>query len=155
MAVTTTPSISWLLPKLKARLPEVAFVEGEAFAWLPHKQEVTYNPHDTHVWQLLHEAGHAICGHSCYRRDIELLGYEVEAWSTAEQLADELDVTIPHAAIDDNVDTYRDWLHARSQCVSCAQTGVQVSSDTYRCLHCPARWQVNDGRQCGLRRVKL
>lgn len=156
MAATTTPSISWLLPQLEARLSGVVFVEGNDFAWSPTTKQITYDPKASGgAWKLLHEAGHAALGHSSYRRDIELLGYEVEAWSEAERLAAELSASIPDSVVEDDIDTYRDWLHARSQCVACAQTGVQTSADTYRCLHCPATWRVNDGRQCGLRRMKV
>lgn len=156
MAATTTPSINWLLSRLESRLPEVTFAAGDHFAWSPTSQQIT---HDTSApdaaWQLLHETGHAICQHATYKRDIELLGYEVDAWTAAQQLADELGTTIPEHVIQDHIDTYRDWLHARSQCTACAQTGIQTSSDTYRCLHCPTIWRVNDSRQCGLRRTTI
>lgn len=155
MAATTTPSISWLLPKLNAELSEVEFIESDHFSWSPATRVVSYDPNATDaVWQLLHEAGHATSDHATYTRDIELLGYEVDAWTAAQSLAHKLDVIIPDDVIESHIDTYRDWLHARSQCTACAQTGVQTSTDTYRCLHCPTTWRVNDSRQCGLRRYQ-
>lgn len=155
MAATTTPSISWLLSQLEQHLPGVTLVKGQDFAWAPTTRTITYSPAaDNAAWQLLHEAGHAIYQHSKYRRDIELLGYEVEAWAAAAQLSDKLGIEIPEDIIDEHIDTYRDWLHSRSQCPACAQTGIQTSSDGYRCLHCPAKWRVNDSRQCGLRRYQ-
>ena len=155
MAATTTPSISWVISQLGQHLPDVEFIEDEDFAWSAPQKQITYDPKaDDAIWQLMHEAGHATHQHANYRRDIELLGYEVEAWGAAEQLAAKLDISIPIDIIDDHIDTYRDWLHARSQCVDCSQTGIQVSPDSYRCLHCPATWRVNDSRRCGLRRYR-
>lgn len=156
MAATTTPSIKWALPQIKAHLPEVNFVKGSYFSWSPTTQTITYSAtSEDAIWQLLHEAGHAICQHDGYKRDIELLGYEVDAWTAAKRLASKLELTIPHDTVEDHIDSYRDWLHARSQCTACAQTGIQISSDTYRCVHCPTIWRVNDSRQCGLRRYEV
>lgn len=155
MAVTTTPSISSLIKRLSPLVPAIAFEPDDDFAWSPAAHTVTYTEAAPDAsWQLLHEVGHATCRHEGYRRDIELLGYEVEAWEAAKQLAAKLDLRIPHEIIEEHLDTYRDWLHARSQCVDCAQTGIQTHTDTYRCLHCPASWRVNDGRHCGLRRYR-
>lgn len=156
MVATTTPSISSLLSQLSSHLPEVTFTESDHFAWSPATSTISYDPSaDGAIWQLLHETGHAICQHANYKRDIQLLGYEVDAWTAAQQLATEMNITIPDDIIEEHIDTYRDWLHARSQCTACAQTGIQTSSDTYRCLHCPTTWRVNDSRQCGLRRTRI
>ena len=109
---------------------------------------------DDDVWQVLHEVGHALLDHQIYSRDIELLGMERDAWQRAEVVAADLDLTIPDDVIQTHLDTYRDWLHARSLCPDCTQTGIQIDSAQYECPHCHATWRVNDARTCGLRRYR-
>lgn len=105
------------------------------------------------IWALLHELSHAVLGHFSYERDIELIGKEVEAWRHArDSLAPKYKLSIPDEAIDDELETYREWLHARSSCPDCNLNGIQTETDTYRCLNCRAVWKANDARNCELRR---
>lgn len=152
MAATTTPSISWLLPKLSSAYPEIEFQAGNVSAWNPEQRTVYYAPDDG--WQVLHELGHALLDHRNYTRDIELIGLERDAWQRARTVANQLDLTIPDEAIQTHLDTYRDWLHARSTCPDCQQTGLQTDPKRYSCPHCQTTWRVNDARTCGLRRYK-
>jgi hypothetical protein len=57
--------------------------------------------------------------------------------------------------IEDALDTYREWLHARSLCPTCGLTGLQTKTSTYVCMNCRCSWRPNDARQCALRRYKL
>ena len=67
--------------------------------------------------------------------------------------------TIPRGlneeVIQEHLDTYRDWLHARSICPSCTANGYQISSHTYECPACLHTWRVNEARICALRRYSL
>ena len=155
MAVTTTPSISSILSALKERIPHVTFVEGGLFSWNPEKNQITYNAKEKYpLERLLHESGHALCGHSSYERDITLLEMERDAWESAKQLGQELNIAISDDIIQDHLDDYRLWLHARSTCPTCSQIGIQDSSESYTCPLCQASWRVNDSRNCQLRRYK-
>jgi hypothetical protein len=104
---------------------------------------------------LLHELGHALARHHDFSKDIDLLKMEREAWTKAEALAPDYEVAISEETIEEALDSYRDWLHARSRCPNCSQTGIQYDENTYHCLLCHLDWRVNDARQCGLRRYKL
>jgi hypothetical protein len=102
---------------------------------------------------LIHELSHAILGHKAYKRDVELIEMECKAWDYARLvLAKKYDVTIHSDDIDEALDTYRDWLHARSTCPSCIATGIETDKHQYKCIVCGALWQVNEARICMLRR---
>lgn len=105
---------------------------------------------------LLHELAHAILDHKTYARDIELIELERDAWTHAQAtLAPTYNIAIGTNQIEDALDTYRDWLHARSTCPNCQATGVQTERNAYKCLACLSKWRVNDARICALRRYKI
>lgn len=132
------------------------FITGEDFSWNHHTNTITYAPHDPHANELLlHEFGHAVLGHQDYVRDVTLLDIERTAWDKASELA--ASGHVPHISIapeliDEALDTYRDWLHARSLCPACEATGIQTGVETYTCLACSTNWRVNEARTCALRR---
>lgn len=155
MAATTTPSINSILDSLRIKLPSVNFVNGDIFSWNPEKNQITYCQHEDYaIERLLHESGHALCGHVDYARDITLLEMERDAWESAKQLGQELGVAIDENVVQDHLDDYRIWLHARSTCPACSQIGVQDSDQSYACPICQTSWRVNDSRNCRLRRYK-
>lgn len=151
MVATSTPSINWLLAKLKTLYPDIQFRLGDEFAWHPTEQAVSYSPKgDPSI--LMHEVGHALLDHTDYQRDIELIAMERAAWTKAQAIASQLELTIDSSTIEAHIDTYRDWLHARSLCPTCSQNGLQTSTRNYRCLSCQSAWQVNEARLCRLKR---
>ena len=153
MGATTMRSISSLIHKLKTDYPEVSFVKGDVFAWSPETQTVFYNndvPHASAL--LLHEVSHSILEHSQYRRDVELLALETAAWDKAYELAREYHIALNTDTAEDNLDTYRDWLHARSTCPECTANGYQIDQHHYQCPACTTVWKVNEARICALRR---
>lgn len=154
MAATTTPSINSLVKRLQADFSDYSFVVGEQFAWNPLENTVYYQK-DGEYSRLLHELGHAILHHRAYRRDIELVRMEADAWHTARELATKYSISLPDEHAEAHMDTYRDWLHARSACPQCDATGLQVSEDHYRCPECTATWRVNEARTCGLQRYTI
>lgn len=140
--------------KLQADFAEFNFAAGEAFRWSPHEMTIYYQSDSHDTASLFHELSHAILGHRHYTRDVQLLEYEQAAWHTAKNdLAPRYDIDIPQDQIEDALDTYRNWLHARSRCPACEATGLQIKQHTYSCLACHTKWQVNDARICGLRRT--
>jgi hypothetical protein len=151
------PSIALFLSNLGLDHPEYTFVPGDHFRWSPDSLEITYDPSDKHVKEhILHELAHALLGHSDYDRDIQLIAIERDAWHYAkEKLSPQYKIVITDDVIQDSLDTYRDWLHARSTCPNCQATGMQDKKYQYRCLACRNRWRVNDARICGLRRYSL
>ena len=155
MAATTTPSIGWLRERLLLAT-EIHIVEGEHFGWNHDKGEITIDPDAADApWLFLHEIGHAVLDHKTYSRDIELIAHERDAWEKARELANSLMLEIPEDTVQDHLDTYRDWMHARSTCPTCEATGFQSEDSTYSCIECKGRWRVNDAKTCQLKRYSL
>lgn len=154
MDATTMPSMRSMLAKLKQDFPALHIVQGDTFRWSPETQTVYYADTDDTA-SLLHEIAHAELGHTGYTRDIELLQMEREAWDKALMLAKKYGSTIDDAHIETMLDTYRDWLHARSTCPNCQATGIQSAARQYTCLACNHVWTVNEARSCALRRYSL
>lgn len=148
------PEISLLIQKLSSQYPDILFLPGDRFAWSPADNTIYYETvsTDASVFLLLHELGHALLGHRGYRDDIELLRIERDAWERAITIGRQFDIDINEAEIEEHLDSYREWLHARSTCPTCGSSGLQKKQDTYWCLACSASWRVNDARSCQLKR---
>jgi len=145
--------IEQLIARLTADFPEFKFEKSHIDHWSPTAKTISYTGH---VAKLLHELGHALLGHADFVQDIELIHLERDAWEKARELAPKYGVKITDHVVETALDDYRDWLHARSLCPQCGQTGLQSRADlTYSCLNCGARWTANDARTCGLKRRLL
>ncbi|MFZ1302052.1 MAG: hypothetical protein WAQ27_05785 [Candidatus Microsaccharimonas sp.] len=155
MDVTTMRSTSSLLHKLKTDYPEIHFMSGENFLWSPETKTVFYANEGPQTKALiLHEVSHGLLDHREYKRDIELLAMEAAAWEKAKELAELYHFPINEHVAEEHLDTYRDWLHARSTCPNCTATGYQSATETYTCPACTTEWRVNEARVCELRRYK-
>lgn len=139
-----------LIPKLRSDYPTIHFTPGDRASWSPKSRQVFYtdSEDEREMWAVLHELGHALLNHTTYETDVSLLKKEVQAWAKAAQLADHYDITIDPDHIENSLDTYRDWLHARSLCPTCHAQGLQSSSNRYSCPNCKSAWQVTSERFC-------
>ena len=157
MDVITMPSTSSLILQLKKDFPQFIFQEADSFRWSPEHQTIFIGQKAPYSESFaLHELSHAILNHQDYRHDIDLIKLERDAWDYAlNTLAANYDIEINDEIIQDNLDTYRDWLHARSKCPTCAATGLQVKRKEYKCIACGHYWKVNEARLCALRRYPL
>lgn len=138
-----------LIAKLTGKFPQLVFKPGQQFSWSPGKGEIIYkiSGDKTATWSLLHETGHALLGHQRFKADMELLRLEAAAWEQACQLGRELGIKIDEDHIQDCLDTYRDWLHRRSLCPTCATSGIQQEDYAhYRCFNCRTVWRVSHNR---------
>ena len=151
------PSTQPLLERIQADFADIGFVAGERFEWQPAKRTVIYDRDDPFFdAHLLHELGHAVLGHADYDRDIDLITMERDAWQHARlELSPRYGVAIPSDILHYDMDTYRDWLHARSTCPACSSNGIQIKQRQYKCVTCRNVWKVNEARSCQLRRYKL
>lgn len=139
-----------LIERLKQDYPNIRFIPDSRARWSSSEQTIYYT---LDQFQTLHELGHYLSGHSDFNQDIELLHIEREAWDRAAQIAPNYGLHISIDLIEDALDSYREWLHTRSLCPRCNQTGVQSSQDlSYTCPNCHCHWIANDGRSSGLRR---
>lgn len=137
------------LPKLdqiKSDFPTIKFIESDSFYWSARDGCVYFNntaiKRADGLSQLLHEIGHALKDHQKFTSGIQLLKMEAEAWSQARQLAAKYDLTIDEDHIDDCLNSYRDWLHARSLCPACQALGVETDDNKYNCLNCGQKWST-------------
>jgi hypothetical protein len=150
------PSIASLVTKLQADYPQFVFTAGDDFRWSPQEKTIYYPSRSTDLATLLHEVGHAILAHNAYTKDMQLLEMERDAWEYARQnLSTHYNVALDDLTTQNALDTYRDWLHARSTCPECQATGVQTKTNLYKCLACRTQWRVNEARICALRRYTV
>lgn len=152
----TMPHTKELLSRLRADYPNIQFVVGDDFKWSDGVRQLMVAEEDgSNGLYTLHELAHALLGHASYTFDIELLRHEREAWDYVRRaLAPSYDVTLDEALIEEALDTYRQWLHARSLCPTCKLTGLQTKTSTYVCVNCRCSWRPNDARRSALRRYK-
>lgn len=150
------PSITSLAAKLQSDFPELTLRNGEDFHWSPSEKTIYYKETKNDTASLLHEMSHALLEHRDYTKDIQLIEMERDAWEHATKiLAPKYQIIIDDSAVQNALDTYRDWLHARSTCPTCQATGVQTKKSQYTCVACDTNWRVNEARICALRRYKL
>lgn len=149
------PSIRSLLARLKIDYPRLRFIKGDEFLWSHSDNAIYYLAYEQAEAYLLHELSHYLLGHSDFKWDVELLAMERKAWEEAKLLAQQYDVNISEDFIQSNLDTYRDWLHARSTCPNCQANGLQIDEKMFHCIACNHDWKVNEARTCSLRRYDL
>lgn len=156
MVVTTTPKpskkpskpskpnktpedASSLLACLKADFPDFTFKPGSKFAWRPPKT-IVLGPQEPHFNLLmLHELGHATLGHTAFKTHVERLKMEVAAWQQAKIFSKTYNIPYNEDFVESQLDTYRDWLHAKSLCPNCKLTRYQLPSGEYICPLCDRR----------------
>mgnify|MGYP002630015557 CR=1 FL=1 len=146
-----------LINKLIKDYPEFNFVISDDFWWSATQNTIYINPKSpkSHAYTL-HELSHALLGHKGYTRDINLLKLERDAWEHAKAvLGPSYGIKISEDTVQDNLETYRDWLYERSTCPECQTTGIEAKEQHYRCLACNHTWRVNEARLCALRRYSL
>lgn len=149
------PSIASLISRLRIDYPQFLFKKDTQFLWAPVEQTIYYTfSNDSCYIFLLHELSHGLLNHVNYNYDIELITMERQAWDMATILAKKYGLTIDEDIIQTTLDTYRDWIHARSTCPNCTATGIQTQKYNYRCLACGHEWHVNEARIRALRRYK-
>ncbi len=146
------PSIPSLILRLKADYPQFTFHPSDTFLWSPSEQTIHYVVDEGGAEFILHELAHGLLGHADYNHDIELLAMERAAWDKAVEIGEHYALVIDSELIQSTLDTYRDWLHARSTCPHCRATGLQVKKRRYTCPACQHAWRVNEARICALRR---
>lgn len=137
------------IQRLKKDYPGFTIVKGSQEHWSPKKNTITFNPGQTPErirFGILHELAHALLEHKNYSSDFELLKMESEAWHLAAKIGLKYGVTISEDHIQNCLDTYRDWLHRRSQCPTCDMHVLQDSSTVYKCFNCGTNWKVSSGR---------
>lgn len=133
--------------------PQFRFQLSDDFYWSSSNNTIYYTTEGEHCPELLlHELSHAILKHCSFSFDIELIAIERQAWDYAKKLALSYKVEISDNFIQDQLDTYRDWIHDRSTCPKCKANGLQNTKSSYQCIACKSEWTVNDARERQLKR---
>lgn len=154
MEATTMLAISSLVKKLTRDYPALTFAHGQTAHWSSTEHTVWYTTDEPHAdWVLLHETAHGLLRHANYAYDIELVRFEKDAWQYAVQtLAPRYNLVIDPDFIEAHLDTYRDWLHAKSTCPACQSSGYEARTRQYQCLQCGTSWRTNAGLTSRIRR---
>ncbi|HEY5550027.1 MAG TPA: hypothetical protein VIK37_02410 [Candidatus Saccharimonadales bacterium] len=161
MAVTSTSnkgSAKSFISRLKKDFPEFTFEPGKQDHWSPKANMITYKSGAALKevqYGVLHELAHAKLGHYNYHNDFELLKLEGLAWELAAKIGQKYGLKISNDHIQDCLDTYRDWLHARSQCPTCGVNVLQKDPYHYHCFNCHTEWKVASGRFVRSYRLRL
>ena len=125
-----------LFNQVRNDFPDFSFRQGKKFAFRPPKT-VIIGPNEAHDdLLLLHEVSHAVLKHRDFKTNIERLKMESEAWEKAKELANKYKIEVDEDFIQDELDTYRDWLHKKSRCPKCGLTRFQTPDGLYHCPRC-------------------
>jgi len=146
---TTNNSVKAFVARLGRDYPDFEFTAGQQEHWSPKTQTITFNPSQPVQklkFGLLHELAHALLGHENYRSDFELLKLESRAWQLAAKIGKKYNIHIDDAHVQRCLNTYRDWLYARSACPACGVHSLQQDAHTYHCFNCQTNWRVSSDR---------
>lgn len=134
-----------LVAQLKKDYPDFIFKSGSRFAFRPPKT-IIIGPYEGKNTPLLlfHELGHALSKKYSYNLSVERLKIESLAWQAGKTayLACQKSGNYPNLPpwnetfVEDNLDTYRNWLHQKSTCKSCGLTMYQSKDKTWSCPYC-------------------
>ena len=130
------------------------FTEGVGFKWSPSNNTIYYDSINSvsSPMSLLHEIAHGMIGHENYDFDIDLIRLERDAWSRTKELAITHSVNYSDDYAQDCLETYRTWLHSRSLCPDCGQSGLESEPQAYSCFNCSSRWKVSKNQACQIQR---
>jgi hypothetical protein len=151
MAVMSTldKTANGFVARIARDYPQFQFEPGGQEHWSPRTNTITYSQAESITelrYGLLHELAHALLDHKTYSSDFELLKLESQAWQLAAKIARKYKIKLDQDHIQDCLDTYRDWLHRRSECPTCGVHTLQKDPKTYRCFNCGTTWWVSTGR---------
>lgn len=122
--------------RLIGDFPNYRFVLGAKFSFRPPRTIVIGPLEPFSRLLVLHELGHAVCKHKGFRMDITRLKMENQAWEEARKFAIRYGIEVNETIIQNELDTYRDWLHQKSRCPICGLTRFQTPDSQYHCPRC-------------------
>lgn len=126
----------FIIDRLEMDYPDLRFVAGKKFAFRPPRTIIYEQEAANFDLLVLHEVGHALCGHKTFKMNIKRLKMEMEAWEKARELAKKYDVPFDDDVAQGELDTYRNWLHQKSRCPKCGLTRFETPEGEYRCPQC-------------------
>ena len=132
------PSPPPFLNRLQNAYPDFKFkLNQPKFAFRPPHTILLGSLEDPNFAPLsLHELGHALLSHQNYKTDLERLKLELAAWEQAKKIAPNFGIEINQDLIEQELDTYRNWLHTKSKCKKCGLTRYETPDGVYHCPLC-------------------
>ncbi|MBR3177355.1 hypothetical protein IKF27_00930 [Candidatus Saccharibacteria bacterium] len=154
--------LSKFITQLSSDYPDFHFVYGKRFSFRPPKTIVIGPDEGVNTPLLaLHELGHALSKKYQYSLSVERLQIERMAWDIAKKVLEDYkklqsgdlkklspfaprgpllsDLELPlwdEDFVEDNLDSYRDWLHHKSKCPTCGLTMYQDADQKWCCPYC-------------------
>ena len=125
-----------LLKRIKRDFPEFNFRGGKKFVFRPPKTIILGPEEPSSDLLLLHELSHAVLKHRDFKMNVERLKMENEAWEKTRELAQRYGVDFDEEMAQEELDTYRDWLHKKSRCPKCGLTRFETPDGQYHCPRC-------------------
>ena len=125
-----------LLERLRVDFPEYRFIDGQKFAFRAPKTIILGPKEPNDSLLILHELGHALARHRDFKLDAKRVKMEREAWEKARELCGKYGVAYDKNVVEDELDTYRDWLDKKSRCPECGLTRFQTPDGVYHCPQC-------------------
>lgn len=127
--------------RLMAHYPEVRWAEASRFSFRPPRMVRLGRAQPHYAMLAAHEVGHCLMGHRDFRTEVGRLRMESEAWERAHAVWSELRLEERGAIwdeefVEDQLDTYREWLHSKSLCPRCGQVRFQTVDGAFHCLFC-------------------
>ncbi len=131
------PKNTKFLAKLEELYPNYHIHFGKKFMFRPPKT-IYFGPKSTPNFEFfaLHELAHAELGHFNFKTDVERIKMEVAAWGKTKELCQKFGVEFDSSLAEEELDSYRNWLHQKSLCKKCGLTRYQTPNGTYHCPHC-------------------
>jgi hypothetical protein len=147
MAVICMREIKLLINRLREDFPGLVFERGEEFRFSPpgtvYYCESFGDASANEIALLtLHEAAHGLLEHKDYDEDVLLLKMECAAWERVKSMCGGYGVEWDEEFVEERMDSYRDWLHARGLCPVCGVSGWQDARLAYHCAVCGREWEV-------------
>ena len=125
-----------LIKAIRSYYPEIRIKKGKKFAF-HSPNTIIIGPYEPQAeLLLLHELGHALLGKNTFKTDVERLKIESEAWDKAQLLSKEFNIKFDSTFAQNQLDSYRDWLHQKSLCKTCNLTRYQTPDGRYHCPRC-------------------
>lgn len=124
------------LAKIKSDYPEFKFISGKRFSFRPPKTIVVGPEEPNDSLLLLHELGHALSEHRDFDTSVRRVKMEREAWDKARELCSKYELEYNEDLVEDELDTYREWLHKKTICPKCSLTMFQTPDGVYHCPKC-------------------
>lgn len=124
------------LDKVIATFPDLVYKPNKKFTFRPKRTIYYEEKNKNFPLLLLHETAHALLKHRSYKTSLERLTIERDAWEKTRSLCKKFTLPFDTDFAEQNLDTYRDWLHQKTLCKVCGSTCLELGSESLYCPFC-------------------